>query len=46
MTVATDRRLFLKYLGTGLTGAGCASALGPVAEARGPMPFQPELARA
>lgn len=35
-----DRRLFLKFLGVGLTGAaaGCGS-LGPLAQARGPMPF-------
>src|SRR5687767_9033162 len=33
-----DRRLFLKYLGAGLTGMA-TGALGPVAAARGPMPF-------
>ena len=35
-----DRRLFLRYLGAGLTGAaaGCLG-LGPIARAHGPMPF-------
>ncbi len=44
MPVATDRRLFLKYLGAGLSGAAASSAspLGPVVEASGPMPFQGE----
>lgn len=44
-----DRRLFLKYLGAGFTGvvAGAhASNLGPVAQARGRMPFQPTRAAA
>ena len=42
MPVVTDRRLFLKYLGAGVAGATAAGAgpLGPIAEARGPMPFQ------
>ena len=42
MTVALDRRLFLKYVGAGLTGGAVAGAgpLGPLAEARGAMPFQ------
>jgi secreted PhoX family phosphatase len=42
MTAARDRRLFLKYLGLGLTGAAAADGgpLGPVVAARGPMPFQ------
>ena len=35
---APDRRLFLKYLGAGLTGVA-ASGLGPIAQARGAMPF-------
>jgi len=43
MSDATDRRLFLKYLGLGLTGvaAGSTPGLGPIAAAQGPMPFQP-----
>ena len=42
MSVTHDRRLFFKYLGAGFTGAVAAGSgpLGPVAEARGPMPFQ------
>ena len=42
MSASHDRRLFLKYLGAGFTGAVAAGAgpLGPLAEARGPMPFQ------
>ncbi|MGE0041597.1 MAG: PhoX family phosphatase [Vicinamibacterales bacterium] len=42
MPVATDRRLFLKYLGAGVTGAvagASAGPLGPIVEARGAMPF-------
>src|SRR5262245_31089011 len=39
-TAEVDRRLFLKYLGAGLTGAA-TGALGPIAAARGPMPFGP-----
>src|SRR5688572_4151691 len=35
---APDRRLFLKYLGAGLTGVA-ASGLGPIVQARGAMPF-------
>jgi secreted PhoX family phosphatase len=40
--VSDDRRLFLKYLGAGMLGsvAGGVSPLGPIVEARGPMPFQ------
>jgi len=37
--VQPDRRLFLKYLGAGLTGAAAGGGLGPLAEARGTMPF-------
>lgn len=41
MVVARDRRLFLKYLGAGFTGVVVnTSPLGPLAEARGLMPFQ------
>ena len=42
MPVATDRRLFLKFLGAGVTGAVGSSMgpLGPIVEAAGPMPFQ------
>jgi secreted PhoX family phosphatase len=42
MTHASDRRSFLKYLGAGIAGsmAGSTGPLGPLAEARGPMPFQ------
>jgi secreted PhoX family phosphatase len=42
MSVTTDRRLFLKFLGAGLSGAAAAGAtpLGPIVEASGPMPFQ------
>lgn len=42
MPVATDRRLFLKFLGAGVTGAVGASVgpLGPIVNAAGPMPFQ------
>lgn len=41
MSVATDRRLFLKFLGAGLSGAAAnSSVLGPIAEAAGPTPFQ------
>ncbi len=42
MPVATDRRLFLKFLGAGVTGAvsSSMSPLGPIVEAAGPMPFQ------
>jgi uncharacterized protein len=43
MSVSNDRRMFLKYLGAGLTGAAASPAiaapLGPIAEARGDMPF-------
>ena len=39
MNESHDRRLFLKYLGAGMTGVA-TSALGPLAEARGAMPFQ------
>jgi hypothetical protein len=36
-----ERRLFLKYLGAGFAGvlANAAGPLGPIAEARGAMPF-------
>ena len=42
MLAQPDRRLFLRYLGAGFTGAAITSGggpLGPVVEARGPMPF-------
>jgi uncharacterized protein len=44
MPVATDRRLFLKFLGAGVTGAvsSSVSPLGPIVEAAGPMPFNTE----
>jgi uncharacterized protein len=46
MPVATDRRLFLKFLGAGVTGAvgSSVSPLGPIVEAAGPMPFQSPVA--
>ena len=41
MTVAADRRMFLKFLGSGMLGSAAgAGPLGPIAEARGAMPFQ------
>ncbi len=42
MSEVSERRLFLKYLGAGFAGAlvNVANPLGPIAEARGPMPFQ------
>ncbi len=44
MSVATDRRLFLRFLGAGVTGAVGSSIgpLGPIVAASGPMPFQEE----
>ena len=47
MPVATDRRLFLKFLGAGVTGAvgGSVSPLGPIVEAAGPMPFHDPVRR-
>jgi secreted PhoX family phosphatase len=42
MSLIAERRLFLKYLGAGFAGcvANAANPLGPLAEARGAMPFQ------
>ncbi len=42
MSEVSERRLFLKYLGAGFAGCvvNLANPLGPIAEARGPMPFQ------
>lgn len=42
MSDVSERRLFLKYLGAGFAGTlvNVANPLGPIAEARGPMPFQ------
>ena len=42
MPVAPDRRLFLKYLGAGVTGVvgTTIGPLGPIVSAAGPMPFQ------
>jgi uncharacterized protein len=42
MSAVSERRLFLKYLGAGFAGyvANAATPLGPLAEARGAMPFQ------
>jgi uncharacterized protein len=42
MSDVSERRLFLKYLGAGFAGvvANAANPLGPIAEARGAMPFQ------
>ena len=41
MSASPDRRLFLKYLGAGMTGAiaPALGSLGPIAAARGAMPF-------
>ena len=36
---AHDRRLFLKYLGAGLTGVAASAGLGPIPQARGELPF-------
>jgi uncharacterized protein len=47
MLDVADRRVFLKYLGAGFTGivaGGAATTLGPVAHARGRMPFFDEAA--
>lgn len=38
----SNRRRFLQFLGVGLTAAAYREGLGPLAEARGPMPFQGE----
>jgi uncharacterized protein len=42
MSEVSERRLFLKYLGAGFAGCvvNVANPLGPIAEARGAMPFQ------
>lgn len=42
MTLPTERREFLKYLGAGFAGVAASSTgpLGPIVEAQGPMPFQ------
>lgn len=40
MTTSRDRRLFLKFLGAGVTGVAGARMLGPLLQARGAMPFQ------
>jgi secreted PhoX family phosphatase len=44
MSVATSRRLFLRFLGAGVTGVvgSTLTPLGPIASAAGPMPFQPQ----